>query len=247
MAAALAVGSSAVSCHSAAMHIGIFLLDLASAGERLEAAETRHRLLGADAAFSGHRRLTRIAARIAVMQARGPEAARRPFAVAPGGKPELPDTGLHVSVSHSGSWAAIALSEVGPIGIDIEALRDVTIALPRRASILAAGRRVSADPLEGQSEDARFISAWTRIEAAAKAGGAGALPMLAWLGGRGTSDPGLQRYTLSPPHDLRLDGLAYAVSALPVGPTAHAAICHPRVHGVTAPRGHDALLAGVLT
>jgi 4'-phosphopantetheinyl transferase len=38
----------------------------------------------------------------------------------PHGKPLVPDTGLHVSVSHSGDLVAVAVTTAAPVGIDVE-------------------------------------------------------------------------------------------------------------------------------
>jgi len=40
------------------------------------------------------------------------------------GKPHLKNKELHLSISHSGSYSAIIISKSGPVGIDIERLKD---------------------------------------------------------------------------------------------------------------------------
>ncbi|WP_188191186.1 4'-phosphopantetheinyl transferase family protein [Nonomuraea sp. SYSU D8015] len=59
----------------------------------------------------------------------------------PHGKPRVPGDELHVSVSHSGRWVAVAITDVGRVGIDVEriAVRAAPLVaaaltdLPRRA------------------------------------------------------------------------------------------------------------------
>ncbi|MBV1695222.1 MAG: hypothetical protein KGP27_12230 [Hyphomicrobiales bacterium] len=225
------------------MHVRTYLIDLAAAAEPLERAEATLGLLGADGPLSGDRRLARIALRLALRAEGGDGLARQALTIAPGGKPYLPDADLHFSVSHSGGAALIGLARAAPIGVDIEAGRTASLTPTRRDGIIDAGRRLSPQPLAGDTHDAQFVCAWTRIEAAAKAGGAGALAMLAWLSGRAAADPELRRYTLGSPGDLQLDGTAYVVSALPGAPSSFASVCHPRSHALAAPLGHDALLA----
>ena len=48
--------------------------------------------------------------------------ARCPIYYLPDGRPFIPGSPLHVSVSHSGNYAAVAASEGKPVGIDIEVL-----------------------------------------------------------------------------------------------------------------------------
>lgn len=225
------------------MHVRTYLIDLAAAARPLERAEAALGLLGADSLLSGDRRLARIALRLALRAEGGDEFARQALMIAPGGKPSLPGSDLQFSLSHTAGVALVGIARAAPIGVDIEAGRTVSITPSRRGNILDAGRRLSSQPLRGDTEDAQLLCAWTRIEAAAKAGGVGALAMLACLGGRGSADPELRRYALGSPGDLQLDGTAYVVSALPGAPSSFASVCHPRSHALAAPLGHDALLA----
>ena len=43
-----------------------------------------------------------------------------PRCAEPHGRPELPGTGLHASISHSGDRVAVAVTRVGPVGVDVE-------------------------------------------------------------------------------------------------------------------------------
>jgi 4'-phosphopantetheinyl transferase len=89
----------------------------------------------------------------------------------PHGKPQVKDTGLEFSVSHSGGLVVVAVAQ-SPVGVDVEQIRGelsselVTAAMAdSEAAALAAmapHRRLSC-----------FLTAWTQKEAVAKATGAG--------------------------------------------------------------------------
>jgi 4'-phosphopantetheinyl transferase len=82
------------------------------------------------------------------------------------GRPLLPGTGLHVSVSHSGELVAVALTSSGLVGVDVEAVRTIDFAAIARAVCTPAERlhvRAEAD----------FFTVWTRKEAVLKATGEG--------------------------------------------------------------------------
>jgi 4'-phosphopantetheinyl transferase len=88
------------------------------------------------------------------------------------GKPEI-DGDLEFNLSHSGEWAVCAIAEGFPVGIDIEAYRE----LPAAEDI--AGRYFTADEYillrSGAAGETakRFLSLWTRKEAYIKALGCG--------------------------------------------------------------------------
>jgi 4'-phosphopantetheinyl transferase len=100
---------------------------------------------------------------------------RCPHCPAPHGRPELPGSPLRVSVSHAGDRVAVAVTDRGAVGVDVEAprARALSRALLRRA--------LTADEQEyllGVSEDRRrseFLRAWTAKEAILKATGLGVL------------------------------------------------------------------------
>lgn len=87
------------------------------------------------------------------------------------GKPELTDHRVFHSLSHSGKVAVVAVSDAGPVGVDVEAVRpDLpaerlarTFFPPDEARSVAA----AADP------PARYVRLWTRKEAAGKVTGIG--------------------------------------------------------------------------
>lgn len=81
------------------------------------------------------------------------------------GKPFLPE-GPEFSLSHSGDFALIAVSRHGPVGVDIEQLRTMTLSADWRGTYPALARFDSAPA--GASERERFFQAWTRLEASCK-------------------------------------------------------------------------------
>jgi 4'-phosphopantetheinyl transferase len=82
----------------------------------------------------------------------------------PHGKPQLPGTGLHVSVSHSGRWVAVAVTEAGPVGVDVEEIRD------NDTTGLA---ELCLAPAETVREPRDFFTYWCRKESVVKATGDG--------------------------------------------------------------------------
>jgi 4'-phosphopantetheinyl transferase len=87
------------------------------------------------------------------------------------GRPRLPGTGLHASISHAGDYAAVALSDVAPVGVDVERIGKVPYE-PLLDMVCTAGERHHV------ADDADFCAYWTRKESVLKATGVGlSLPM----------------------------------------------------------------------
>jgi 4'-phosphopantetheinyl transferase len=82
------------------------------------------------------------------------------------GRPLLPGTGLHASVSHSGDVVAVALTSCGPVGVDVEAVRAIDF------GAIADSVCSPAERSEVRTE-ADFFTVWTRKEAVLKATGDG--------------------------------------------------------------------------
>jgi 4'-phosphopantetheinyl transferase len=110
-------------------------------------------LRGAAAALTGQ------AAAHVVVERRCPDCSREH------GRPALPGTGLFASASHSGGWVCVALTDAGPVGIDVEQLRPHvlyladTVAEPREAARIR--------------DDRGLLVVWTRKESVVKATGDG--------------------------------------------------------------------------
>jgi 4'-phosphopantetheinyl transferase len=92
------------------------------------------------------------------------------------GPPRVPGHALHVSLSHSGELAAVAVA-ASPVGVDLELLRR-RLSVPGLASqSLAPVERARLDGLDPGEARAAFLAAWVRKEAYAKGRGLGlALP-----------------------------------------------------------------------
>lgn len=89
----------------------------------------------------------------------------------PHGKPRVlgGEEPMHVSVSHSGGRVAVALCRAVPIGVDVEAVREIPIA----EAALAPAELAALRSLPAREYRAGFARAWVRKEAALKATGHG--------------------------------------------------------------------------
>jgi 4'-phosphopantetheinyl transferase len=82
----------------------------------------------------------------------------------PHGRPTLPGTDLHASITHSGDLVGLALTRIGPVGLDVEWITDIDV------DGLA---RTVLHPDEHAADLAGFFTYWTRKEAVVKATGDG--------------------------------------------------------------------------
>lgn len=207
----------------------IWLVDLDRAAAGLEAVETAaprlpHEMLRrleamSDDAARRERRLTHIALRILIEARLGPAAARTPFVRSQTGKPSPAAEGAGFSLAHTRGLALIAVGDATPLGVDIERTRPVTIPDPRRAPIEAEAMAIAGgQALAGPDRDARFLSAWVRIEAAAKALGCGVGPILERLRpGRSAPDRNAAKALQIRVHDIGIEAGVFAAVALEVG------------------------------
>ena len=111
------------------------------------------------------------------------------------GRPRLPGTGLHASISHSGATVAVAVSQAGEVGVDVQQVVD--------DSVQELSPLVLAESEARHIAVARdFFTYWARKEALVKATGDGvAVP----LGAVVVSPPGTPPRLLAYP---RPGGLA---------------------------------------
>lgn len=90
----------------------------------------------------------------------------------PHGKPKIVGSTLEVSISHSGDWVALAMTEGAPVGIDVEEVRDAEV--DGLAGICFSPAELTT--FKGLPEEDRrgaFFTYWARKEAVLKATGKG--------------------------------------------------------------------------
>lgn len=167
----------------------LWFVDLDRASAALEALERETPRLAdtdtarfasmTDAAARSERRCAHVALRILLERRCGPSVRQVPFVVSRSGKPSLPSGQASFSLAHARGCALVALAGAGPLGADIERTRVVRIPEARRKPIEAAAVALACGaPLGGPDADSRFLNAWVRLEAVAKAQGTGVGPML---------------------------------------------------------------------
>lgn len=92
------------------------------------------------------------------------------FLLNPQGKPAL-DGGPHFNLSHTGALAALAVSDDGPLGIDIERRAEIEDAVARHS--FSPAEYAALSRLPATEWRAGFYRCWTRKEAIIKAVGLG--------------------------------------------------------------------------
>jgi 4'-phosphopantetheinyl transferase len=80
----------------------------------------------------------------------------------PHGPPGLPGSGLYASISHAGEYAAVALSDVAPVGVDVERIGRVAFG-PLLGAVCSPEERRHV------RSEADFYAYWTRKESVLKA------------------------------------------------------------------------------
>lgn len=117
----------------------------------------------------------------------------------PHGRPVVRGSGLHVSVTHAGNVAGVAVTAVGPVGLDVEA-EGRALRLPRTAYL---------GPGEHAADDRAKVRYWTRKEAVVKATGDGVRAGLAGVLVSGPEEPArLREYPGRPGLAVVLQDLA---------------------------------------
>jgi 4'-phosphopantetheinyl transferase len=98
------------------------------------------------------------------------------------GRPQLPGTGLHASITHSGDLVGLALTAAGPVGLDAERIADIDI---ERLSAMVLHDTERAGSLDHRA----FFTYWTRKEAVVKATGEGLAVALVGVRVSGPAEP----------------------------------------------------------
>jgi phosphopantetheinyl transferase len=160
---------------AAARDVSIWRIDLREPAAVVECAadllspDERERADRGTATVRRRRVLSRAALRLVLARCMGTTPAVLRFVTDPSGKPRLDGSSPHFSVSRSGDWCLIAVTSLGPVGVDVER----TVALPELEGI-AVRRFAPADArtILNQSGERRlraFYRLWTRTEAYLKA------------------------------------------------------------------------------
>jgi 4'-phosphopantetheinyl transferase len=182
------------------LSVELWCADLRAAGPALRELEGRTprlagsdkqnatTLTGTDAAADWL--ATRVALRLLLERAVGARWRGVPFARGGHGKPYLPGAPVVFSLSHVAGLALIALAASGAIGVDLEQVRAVRVRAQRRTHIEAAGAALNEAQDLPEGDAARFLQAWVRLEAFAKAEGCGIGRLLTRLGIVGAADVG---------------------------------------------------------
>ena len=213
--------------------IKVWLVDLDDTAAALQAREAAHPALSPsehtrlDAITNpieqARRRTAYIAQRLILIHIFGPGLHQADLPRDALGRPHLPlgHTGS-ISLAHTGTHALIAVSNAPRIGVDLEAPRTIRMSPARRALIESAAAQLSPDELPTNG-DARFLQAWTRLEALAKADGHGIGHLLTAIGavGGGPSTPQAAS-ALAASHALIVQDLSF--KHLPLGPSLFAAL-----------------------
>jgi 4'-phosphopantetheinyl transferase len=155
-----------------------------------------------------------IALRVVLERATGKALRGVAFARSARGKPRLDEAPIAFNISHVPGLALIALAR-GTVGVDLERARAVRVREPRRARIETAGAALSRDEPFAADGDARFLQAWVRLEAFAKAEGDGVGRLFTRLGISGDSARTDEDFR------ARLDGV---LAETPVGATRDVAL-----------------------
>lgn len=99
------------------------------------------------------------------------------FTVGPHGKPALAGTrhgdGCHFSHSRSGDLAVFAISQARPVGVDVEAMREMRGAEEIVGHCFSRRERLAYRALDPPDKPLGFLNCWTRKEAFVKALGTG--------------------------------------------------------------------------
>lgn len=96
-----------------------------------------------------------------------------PLCAEPHGKPRVPGSQLHLSLSRSGALAVYAFARDRPVGVDIEAVRALSDAHAIAQRTFPRRERDAYASLQPSERLTGFFRGWTRTEALAKALGGG--------------------------------------------------------------------------
>lgn len=170
----------------------LWFVDLQDSAAALDAIERQTPRLASDdlrkisnsttAAAAAERRAAYIALRVLIERNWGPSWRGIAYTLEGSGKPALKGLPGSFSLTHVEHYALIALTHAGSIGVDLETDRRPTIADARRARIESAAIVLARGAPLPEPAQRRFLQAWVRLEAIAKADGKGIGRLLTRLG-----------------------------------------------------------------
>lgn len=146
---------------------------LADAAGLLDVADTARAMRQRNAAHRDDLVLTYALHRLLLGARIGVDAVAVPLVRDALGCPRLRDSPVHTSLSHSGRWAAVAVTAAGPVGVDMEPV-DRRAVMPGIAERLCHPSELAALAALAPSERATaLLELWVRKEALLKAAGVG--------------------------------------------------------------------------
>jgi 4'-phosphopantetheinyl transferase len=103
----------------------------------------------------------------------GMDAAHVPLVAKTATQPQLPNTGIATSLSHSGHWVAMAICKAQTVGVDIETSPSRLALDDLMKTFCSPTEMVALKPLSASARETALIQLWTRKEALLKAFGVG--------------------------------------------------------------------------
>ncbi len=172
--------------------VELWFVDLAASAAALDASEAKCARLSANElqriaasvtpAAGFQRRAAYIALRVLIERMWGPSWRAVPYSLTGSGKPILPGISGGFSLAHVDRFALIGLSRTSLIGVDLEPDRRPTVSDERRVRIEHAALELAGGIPLPDARQKRFLQAWVRLEAIAKADGRGIGRLLTGLG-----------------------------------------------------------------
>lgn len=226
----------------------IWTVDLARCEAGLRALEAEAQWLPSSEAAEAHSPevlASRIALRLLIERVAGAGYRQVQIARPRHARPYVDGSDMAFSVSRAAGRALIAIDRSGPIGIDLERERHVSLSPDRQsalegvATVLANGKPL---PEPSKAWNARFLQAWVRLEAVAKADGMGIGRLLTLLGIMGSrDDPATTAATAA----RLIEESGLVVRDLAIGPGWYAAIASGPAAGLAQMHVLPADLAGL--
>ena len=106
----------------------------------------------------------------------------------PHGKPKVVGSTLEVSISHSGEWVALAMTDGAPVGVDVEEVRDAEV--DGLAGICFSPPELTTfKSVPEEDRRGAFFTYWARKEAVLKATGKGMWVVMSKLTLTGYDEP----------------------------------------------------------